>query len=91
MRPVCDKHAPLCGHDMWLHARTAAAAAFFGHPRRMDAMDIPRAVSTCGLAGRDGLRRRDAEVAFQCAGCGNVAEQIRAGSNQFLFECWLGF
>ena len=31
---------PLFGHDIWLHAGTAAAAAYFGYAQRMEAMEI---------------------------------------------------
>jgi hypothetical protein len=31
---------PLFGHDVWLHAGTAAAAAYFGFGQRMEAMEI---------------------------------------------------
>ncbi|HKY71265.1 MAG TPA: DUF4383 domain-containing protein [Nitrospira sp.] len=31
---------PLFGHDTWLHAGTAAAAAYFGYAPRMEAMEI---------------------------------------------------
>jgi hypothetical protein len=30
---------PLFGHDIWLHAGTAAAAAYFGFGQRMEAME----------------------------------------------------
>jgi hypothetical protein len=31
--------APLFGHDIWLHAGTAAVAAYFGFGQRMEAME----------------------------------------------------
>lgn len=31
---------PLFGHDIWLHAVTAAVAAYFGFGQRMEAMEI---------------------------------------------------
>jgi hypothetical protein len=31
---------PLFGHDVWLHAGTAAVAAYFGFGQRMEAMEI---------------------------------------------------
>lgn len=31
---------PLFGHDIWLHAGTAALAAYFGFGQRMEAMEI---------------------------------------------------
>jgi hypothetical protein len=31
---------PLFGHDIWLHAGTAAPAAYFGFGQRMEAMEI---------------------------------------------------
>ena len=31
---------PLFGHDIWLHAGTAALAAYFGFAQRMEAMEI---------------------------------------------------
>ena len=31
---------PLFGHDVWLHAATAAMAAYFGFGQRMEAMEI---------------------------------------------------
>lgn len=31
---------PLFGHDIWLHALTAAAASYFGFGQRMEAMEI---------------------------------------------------
>src|SRR5262245_61137604 len=31
---------PLFGHDIWLHAGTAAVAAYFGFGQRMEAMEI---------------------------------------------------
>jgi hypothetical protein len=31
---------PIFGHDVWLHAGTAAIAAYFGFGQRMDAMEI---------------------------------------------------